>query len=124
METLLRTENLTKKFKNQVAIQNISMNVPENSVYGLLGPNGAGKSTTLKMIAGILKPTRGSIIFNKHPWKRSDLSNIGALIETPPLYGNLTAREEIIFSCGLWGERSKASRPIFSQEEKHNGIPS
>lgn len=39
METLLRTENLTKKFKNQVAIQNISMNVPENSVYGLLGPN-------------------------------------------------------------------------------------
>ena len=58
METLLRTENLTKKFKNQVAIQNISMNVPENSVYGLLGPNGAGKSTTLKMIAGILKPTR------------------------------------------------------------------
>ena len=50
METLLRTENLTKKFKNQVAIQNISMNVPENSVYSLLGPNGAGKSTTLKMI--------------------------------------------------------------------------
>lgn len=95
METLLRTENLTKKFKNQVAIQNISMNVPENSVYGLLGPNGAGKSTTLKMIAGILKPTRGSIIFNKHPWKRSDLSNIGALIETPPLYGNLTARENL-----------------------------
>ena len=80
METLLRTENLTKKFKNQVAVQNISMNVPENSVYGLLGPNGAGKSTTLKMIAGILKHTKGSIIFNKHPWKRSDLSNIGALI--------------------------------------------
>lgn len=95
METLLRTENLTKKIKNQVAVQNISMNVPENSVYGLLGPNGAGKSTTLKMIAGILKPTRGSIIFNKHPWKRSDLSNIGALIETPPLYGNLTARENL-----------------------------
>lgn len=95
METLLRTENLTKKFKNQVAVQNISMNVPENSVYGLLGPNGAGKSTTLKMIAGILKPTRGRIIFNKHPWKRSDLSNIGALIETPPLYGNLTARENL-----------------------------
>ena len=61
----------------------------------ILGPNGAGKSTTLKMIAGILKPTRGSIIFNKHPWKRSDLSNIGALIETPPLYGNLTARENL-----------------------------
>lgn len=55
METLLRTENLTKKFKNQVAIQNISMNVPENSVYGLLGPNGAGKSTTLKMISGQFK---------------------------------------------------------------------
>ena len=107
METLLRTENLTKKFKNQVAIQNISMNVPENSVYGLLGPNGAGKSTTLKMIAGILKPTRGSIIFNKHPWKRSDLSNIGALIETPPLYGNLSHEQNSTHSvfmrvCEAW----------------------
>ena len=65
METLLRTENLTKKFKNQVAIQNISMNVPENSVYGLLGPNGAGKSTLGNVIMGNsqYKVDRGSIFF-------------------------------------------------------------
>ena len=62
---------------------------------GLLGPNGAGKSTTLKMITGILKPTSGSIEFDGHPWQRSDLTQIGALIETPPLYGNLTAYENL-----------------------------
>ena len=83
METLLRTENLTKKIKNQVAVQNISMNVPENSVCGLLGPIGAGKSTTFKIIAGILTPTRGSVIFNNDSWKRSDFSNIVGLIEAP-----------------------------------------
>lgn len=95
METLLRTEGLTKRFKNQTAAQDISITVYENSIYGFLGPNGAGKSTTLKMIAGILKPTKGSIIFDGHPWKRSDLSSIGALIEAPPLYGNLTAKENL-----------------------------
>lgn len=95
MKTLLKTDGLTKKFNSQLAVNNISMNVCENSVYGLLGPNGAGKSTTLKMLVGILKPTEGKIYFNDHIWKRSDLTNIGALIEEPPLYGNLTAVENL-----------------------------
>ena len=91
----IRIDDLTVTFKNGVtAVDHVDLEIP-HGIFGLLGENGAGKSTTLKMIAGILKPTRGSIIFNKHPWKRSDLSNIGALIETPPLYGNLTARENL-----------------------------
>ena len=89
-------QNLSKTYSGgKQAVKQISLSLERGEVFGFLGPNGAGKSTTLKMIAGILKPTRGSIIFNKHPWKRSDLSNIGALIETPPLYGNLTARENL-----------------------------
>lgn len=60
-----------------------------------MGPNGAGKSTTLKMITGILRPTSGSIEFDGHTWKRSDLNHIGALIEMPPLYENLTAYENL-----------------------------
>lgn len=92
---ILQTKNLCKFYKNQKAVNNISISVKRNSIYGLLGPNGAGKSTFLKMIAGILHPTSGQIIFDNHIWSRKDLANIGALIESPPLYENLTARENL-----------------------------
>lgn len=95
MDLILKTTDLCKNFKRQTAVNNVSLNIQRNSVYGLLGPNGAGKSTTLKMITGILKPTSGSIEFDGHLWRRSDLAQIGALIETPPLYENLTAYENL-----------------------------
>lgn len=95
MDLILKTTGLCKNFKEQAAVNNVSLNIQRNSVYGLLGPNGAGKSTTLKMITGILKPTSGSIEFDGHLWQRSDLAQIGALIETPPLYENLTAYENL-----------------------------
>ena len=92
---ILETENLSKSFGRQIAVNNVSLQIKENCVYGLLGPNGAGKSTTLKMITGMLHKSSGKIIFNGHPWSRNDLEHIGALIETPPLYENLTARENL-----------------------------
>ena len=95
MEMILKTTNLCKSFSGQTVVNNISLNIERNSVYGLLGPNGAGKSTTLKMITGIMKPTSGNIEFDGHTWKRSDLNHIGALIEMPPLYENLTAYENL-----------------------------
>ena len=64
-------------------------------MYGLLGPNGAGKSTTLKMITGMLRPSGGKIYFDGHPWSRKDLEHMGALIESPPLYENLSAKENL-----------------------------
>lgn len=95
MSMILRTTNLCKSFGGQKAVNNVSLNIKKNSVYGLLGPNGAGKSTTLKMITGILKPTSGNIEFDGHAWTRNDLNQIGALIEMPPLYENLTAYENL-----------------------------
>lgn len=95
MDIILKTTDLCKNFKGQMAVNSVSLNIERNSVYGLLGPNGAGKSTTLKMITGILRPTSGSIEFDGHPWQRGDLTQIGALIETPPLYENLTAYENL-----------------------------
>lgn len=92
---ILQIKNLCKTFKNQRAVDNISLSIQKDSVYGLLGPNGAGKSTTLKMITGMLHKTSGEIIFEGHPWSRDDLSHIGALIEAPPLYENLSARENL-----------------------------
>lgn len=86
---ILQTKNLCKTFQKQRAVDNISISIQENSVYGLLGPNGAGKSTTLKMITGMFHKTSGEILFEGHPWSRNDLNDIGALIESPPLYENL-----------------------------------
>ena len=107
MSIILKTTNLCKSFNGQTAVNNISLNIERNSVYGLLGPNGAGKSTTLKMITGILRPTSGSIEFDGHAWKRSDLNHIGALIEMPPLYENLTAYENLKVRTTILGLTDK-----------------
>lgn len=92
---LLTTKGLTKKFKNDTVLENVSITIHEKSVYGLLGPNGAGKSTTLKMLVGLLTPTSGSIYFDGEAWSRKHLNDIGFLIEQPPIYGNLTAVENL-----------------------------
>ena len=104
MENLiLETQNLCKEFGSQKAVDNISLQIKRNSIYGLLGPNGAGKSTILKMLVGLLHPTICSILFDNEQWKRSSLSQIGALIEAPALYGNLTARENLLVHTKLLG---------------------
>ena len=95
MENILTTKDLCKNFKKQKANDNISITVRKNSIYGLLGPNGAGKSTLLKMITGMINPSSGEIYFNGKHWSRNDLANIGALIESPPIYENLTAFENL-----------------------------
>ena len=95
MEMALQTKGLTKKYGNKKVVNQVSLNVPQNCVYGLLGPNGAGKSTLLKMIMGITKPNAGSMTFENHEWSRNDLNNMGALIETPPIYGNLSAYDNL-----------------------------
>ena len=103
MKEILKTDNLCKYFKKQKAVDNVSITVRENSIYGLLGPNGAGKSTTSKMITGMLRPTNGKVLFNGHDWTRKDLEQIGALIETPPLYDNLSAAENLEVRAKLLG---------------------
>lgn len=103
MEMMLKTNELCKTFKDQKAVNKVSLNIPKGCVYGLLGPNGAGKSTTLKMITGIMKPTDGEIIYDGKPWNRGVLEEIGALIENPPIYENLTARENLEVRAVLLG---------------------
>ena len=103
MEMMLQTKNLCKSFKHQEAVHNVSLNVENGKVYGLLGPNGAGKSTTLKMLTGILKPSSGEIYFDGKPWSRNILSEIGALIENPPIYDNLSAWENLKVRALLLG---------------------
>lgn len=70
---ILEIRHLSKSFKGQPVLQDITMEIPEGCIYGLLGPNGAGKSTLLKMMTGILRPGTGEIYFQGHRWSREDL---------------------------------------------------
>jgi len=102
-QNMITIRNLSKEFKGQSVLKNITMEIPKNCVYGLLGANGAGKSTLLKTITGLLNPTSGEIYFEGHKWTRADLADIGALIETPPIYENLTAWENMKVRALLLG---------------------
>ena len=90
-DNLVEMNHITKVFHGQRALDQVSL----NCVYGLLGPNGAGKSTLLKCLTGMLRPTEGEILFDGHPWTREDLDHIGALVEMPPIYENLSAWENL-----------------------------
>ena len=102
-DNIIETRELTKNFSGQLAVNGISLEIKRNTVYGLLGPNGAGKSTTLKLILGLLRPTKGEILFDGEFWKREHLAKIGSLIEEPALYGNLTAEENLLVHTKLLG---------------------
>ncbi len=102
-ELILETRDLKKYYGKQLAVKDVSLKIPKGTVYGLLGPNGAGKSTTLKMLTGLIKPSEGEIIAFGEPWQRKHLERIGSLIESPALYGNLTAVENLLIHIRLMG---------------------
>ncbi|GGA51431.1 hypothetical protein GCM10007416_25690 [Kroppenstedtia guangzhouensis] len=90
---IVQTENLTRRFGNNLSVNQVDLQVPSASIYGFLGPNGAGKTTTLKLLLGLLRPTAGSIrIFGeKMPEERiSVLRQVGSLVESPSFYGHLS----------------------------------
>lgn len=111
-QNIIEIKNLSKEFKGQKVLRDINMAIPQNCVYGLLGPNGAGKSTLLKTMTGLLRPTEGEIFFCGHRWSRADLAKIGALIETPPLYENLTAWENCKVRALLLGVSDERIREV------------
>lgn len=112
MKHILETECVTKEFRGHPAVNDVSLQVPECCVYGLLGPNGAGKSTILKMLTGIFRPTSGKVLFDGHSWNRKDLTEIGALVETPPVYENLTAWENLKVRALILGVSDKRIREV------------
>ena len=98
MNYIITTEQLTKKYKSFVAVNDVTLHIRKGSIYGFLGPNGAGKSTTLKMLLGLTAPTNGSFtIDGKHfPTDRiAILKEVGSFIESPSFYANLTGKENL-----------------------------
>lgn len=98
MNTIVTTHSLSKRYGNAYGVNNVNLTVYEGDVYGFLGPNGAGKSTTLKMLLGLVKPTKGEVvIFGENFYKNRQLilNQTGSLIESPSYYGHLTGVENM-----------------------------
>ncbi len=98
MDYIITTEQLTKKYKNFISVNNVTLHIRKGSIYGFLGPNGAGKSTTMKMLLGLTVPTKGSFTIDGRHFPEDRLAilkEIGSFIESPSFYANLTGRENL-----------------------------
>jgi len=97
-EKVIEVKNLSKKFKDLKAVDNLNLTVYKGDVFGFLGPNGAGKSTTIRMLLSLISPTNGEIkIFNKplRQNRREILKRVGAIVEKPDFYGYLSAYKNL-----------------------------
>ena len=105
MGTVITTDSLTKTYGKKDVVKDLDLRVPGGSIYGFLGPNGAGKSTTMKMILGLIKPSKGEItVLGKEVNEKNRLSvlrNTGSLIESPSYYGHLSGVENLEIICTL-----------------------
>lgn len=102
MDQICRTVNLTKRYKDFVALNNVSLNIRKGAIYGLIGKNGAGKTTLIKSIAGLIQPTSGTIeLFGSFiPDEVCQLQRrVGYTIENPALYVDMTAKENLEVFC-------------------------
>ncbi len=99
----LEIRNVEKKFINQYALQDVSMTIPENKIYGLLGPNGAGKTTLIRIINRITGPDKGEVLIKGRKIKTEDVFRIGYLPEERGLYKKMKVGEQALYLAQLKG---------------------
>lgn len=104
---IIKAENITKRFTNHVALDDVSVSIPEGSIYGLLGPNGAGKTTLIRIINHITAPDSGTVTFNGHPLTANDVVNIGYLPEERGLYKKMKVGDQALFFAKLKGLKTR-----------------
>lgn len=109
----IETKNLTKKYKEKIAVNELNLEIEENILFSLLGVNGAGKSTTIKMLSTLIKPTSGDIYINGLDVK-SDTNKIREIINVSPqetaVAKNLTVKENLEFMAGVYEIKNKEEK--------------
>ncbi len=103
---MLTIKNLTKKFGNFTAVDDVSLKIPTGDFFALIGPNGSGKTTIIKNILGLLRPTAGDIIVDKYSIKKSPLkakAKIGYIPDDPKIWSQITGEEFLYFTGALYG---------------------
>jgi len=113
MKNILTTENIVKRFGDFTALNDVSISIPENSIFGLLGPNGAGKTTLIRIINQITLPDAGKIFFDGRPLQPDDVHYIGYLPEERGLYKSMKVGEQALYLAQLKGlSRSEARKRL------------
>lgn len=103
MNSIINASELNKGYSGHKALDNFSLSIPKNSVFGLLGPNGAGKTTFIRLLTQITKPDSGIILFNNQPLKASDIDLIGYMPEERGLYKKMDVGEQAVYLAQLKG---------------------
>lgn len=103
MDIFLDVNNVTKRFENHVALNNVSLSVRKGRVFGLLGPNGAGKTTLIRILNRITAPDSGQVIFDGRPMEPDDVMRIGYLPEERGLYRKMKVGEQAVYLARLKG---------------------
>lgn len=103
MANILEIRNVSKNYSNHTALKNVSIDVPQGSVFGLLGPNGAGKTSLIRIINQITGPDTGEILFKSEKLKPSHVENIGYLPEERGLYKKMSVHDQVLYLARLKG---------------------
>ena len=122
---MIEVKNVTKKYPNIKAVDNINFTIKDGEVVGFLGPNGAGKTTTMNMITGFIEPTEGQIIINGfYIVKKSKKAKkqIGYMPEGVPLYTELTAREFVNYMAELKDVKAKERKEAVEKAIEETGL--
>ena len=125
MGTILKTNDLTKKYSGKVVVDNLNIEIEEGEIFGLLGPNGAGKSTTMNMICGIVRPTLGNVEFMEKYFRKNHKSLIGELGYIPQelaIHGNLKAWENVELFTSLYGIKGAELKNRIDESLEYVGL--
>lgn len=119
---LLKVANLSKSYGKQTSVDGISFDIEQGRCVALLGPNGAGKTTTLRMLAGLLEPTSGSVTFDGNRPGIDYRKGLGYVPQSPTFYGWMTGQEYIIFAAKLSGLGAKEATSLGLEVLKRVGL--
>ncbi len=106
---IVEVQNVTKKYANHLALDNISLTIEKGSVFGLLGPNGAGKTTLIRILNQITAPDTGVVLFKERPIQKNDIELIGYLPEERGLYKKMKVGEQALYLAQLKGLPKKVA---------------
>ena len=106
---ILEVRNLSKSYGQHLVLNDISLSIPRNSIYGLLGPNGAGKTTLIRIINQIISHDKGEILLNNKIISRSDIRKLGYLPEERGLYSKMKVGEHLVYLAHLKGLKGKSA---------------
>ncbi|HUM03335.1 MAG TPA: ABC transporter ATP-binding protein [Thermoanaerobaculia bacterium] len=121
---VLSAEGLAKRYGDREVVTDATFALHRGEVFGFLGPNGAGKTTTIRMLVGLVKPTRGRVVIDGHDVQRefeAAMRRVGCIVETPDLYRFLTGRENLEHFARMLGDGARGRIPELAELVKMTG---